>query len=384
MAMKKYILILPAAFLSYAFAFGNEPNQKIISNTLQIPKTPFESGVMEVPASFRSPFNAPYKSTLGFEENKGQWPDQVAFKADLASGRRVFFEKNKFTYVVYNPDDLYPLHEKEHHGQNVEDDVVKAHAFKMEFMNANPNAKPEGGAICSFHYNYFIGNDPSKWASGVPVFRTLTYKNLYPGIDVQAYEQENVFKYDYIVQAGADVKNIQLNFEGVEKLGIEDKNLYIHTSVGDIIESIPYAFQIIDNKEVRIDCEYQLASDGKTVSFYFPQGYDSRYKLIIDPVLLASTYSGSLVNTYGHCATYDLSGNIYTGGRCFGVGYPASVGAIQLTFGGGVDIAISKLNPSGSSLLYATYLGGNSFDYPHSMFVNTSNELYVFGSTQRS
>jgi len=306
----------------------------------------------------------------------------VEYKADLGNGRRLFFEKNKFTYVVYDQDGLYRAHEDEHGARkNSEDTKIKAHAFEMIFVSANESNVIEGSGENSYHYNYFIGNDQSKWASDVPVYKTLSYKNLYQGIDLVAYEKDGTFKYDYILKPGTEAKTIQLKFNGATKLEIKNKNLYITTSVGQLVESVPYAFQVIDGREIKVACAYQLAKDGETVSFYLPDGYDSRYELIIDPVLVASTYSGSSANTYGHCATHDGAGNIYTGGRCFSTGYPVTTGAYQITFGGGVDISISKLNAAGTALLYATYLGGNNADYPHSMFVNTANELYVYGST---
>ena len=122
------------------------------------------------------------------------------------------------------------------------------------------------------------------------------------------------------------------------------------------------------------------------MSFDFPDSYNNEYELIIDPILITATLSGSMASdTWGHSATYDTEGNIYTGARCFSAGYPTSVGAYQLNFGGGTtDIAISKLDSSGSSLIWATYLGGSGNDYPHSLIVNSQNELCVYGSTTSS
>ena len=381
--MKRSQQTLFIIFISVFLSAGAMDIQRTCTpkKEIKIPIPAFTSPIVGTPALSQNAFTADYKSQLGFEKNKGQWPQQVEYKADLGSGRRLFLEKNKFTYVIYNPDDLYREHENEHENKNTKENKLKVHAFEMCFLNTSQTCELQGDLINSYHYNYFIGNDPSKWAVDVPVYKTLTYKNLYSGIDLVAYESENNFKYDYILKAGVDAQTIQLKFNGADKLEIKNNNLYILTSVGEMVESVPYAFQVIDGKEIKVACGYKLEKDGKTVSFYLPEGYDKRYELIIDPVLVASTYSGSNASTFGHCATYDLSGNIYTGGRCFGVGYPASTGAIQIAFGGGVDIAISKLNPSGTALLYATYLGGSSTDYPHSLFVNTSNELFVYGST---
>ena len=109
--------------------------------------------------------------------------------------------------------------------------------------------------------------------------------------------------------------------------------------------------------------------------------YDPSFPLVIDPVIVVSTYAGSTRVTWGFCATYDDYGNIFTGGLSFGIGYPVTTGAFDVTFSGGVDIGISKMNPAGSALVYATYLGGGDKDYPHSLVVNQRDELCVFGSS---
>ncbi|MFN3876355.1 MAG: hypothetical protein ACK4L7_10645, partial [Flavobacteriales bacterium] len=107
--------------------------------------------------------------------------------------------------------------------------------------------------------------------------------------------------------------------------------------------------------------------------------------IVIDPTLIASTLSGTgnigTTQNYGHTATYDDQGNIYTGAICFGQGYPATPGAFDGTHNGTIDIAVSKLNPTGSALIFATYLGGNGADYPHSLVVTPQGELTVYGSS---
>src|SRR5690606_9157627 len=117
--------------------------------------------------------------------------------------------------------------------------------------------------------------------------------------------------------------------------------------------------------------------EGNSVSFSFPNGYDVSKELIIDPVVIASTLSGTpgFSSNYGHGATFDLAGNVYSHAIAFGSEYPVTTGAIQMNFGGGsTDIAISKYNPTGTDLLYATYIGGNGGDYPHSTITTQFEE----------
>lgn len=316
-------------------------------------------------------------------ENKGQFPDQVDFKADLQDGA-VFVEGNELTFAFRNVDDMTHLHDHHHDAEQLDlstthDINIGMHAYKTQFINANTSVSPITEDKQSGIYNYFIGNDKSKWANNVHRYGSITYPNLYNGIDLKLYSSEDNFKYDFIVQPKADPSVIQFNYDGLDGVSIKDGNLILSTSIGEMIEQSPYVYQIIKGSTIQVECEYQLING--VVSFKIGE-YSKKHALIIDPVLIAATYSGSSVTNYGHSACFDNNGNIFTGARSFGVGYPTSVGAYQVNFGGGgVDIAVSKLNPDGSALIYATYLGGTNNEYPHSMVTNNNGELFVFGST---
>ena len=190
--------------------------------------------------------------------------------------------------------------------------------------------------------------------------------------------ENDQLKYDYIVAPFANPKQIKCEYKGIENIFLKDRNLYIQTSVNTIIEQEPYAYQIIAGEKIEVPCEYQLKR--QKISFEFPEGYDSNYELIIDPLLVFSTYSGSTADNFGYTATYDQHGFLYAGSTSFGVVYPTSIGAYQINFAGGTgnggtDIAITKYDTSGTSRLYSTYLGGDLDELPHSMIVNSSNEL---------
>ncbi|MDQ3109462.1 MAG: gliding motility-associated C-terminal domain-containing protein [Bacteroidota bacterium] len=323
-----------------------------------------------------------------FESNKGQWPAQVQFMSDIPGGR-VFFENQRFTFVVNSLEDLEKAHENSHlNNTSMTDAVIRAHAYRMNFSGANAAPLLEGNNAQLYYRNYFIGNDTTHWASEVPVYKGISYNNLYPNIDLKAYSDGNNLKYDYLVYPGADVNAIRVNYEGVDKVWIQKGALVIQTSIGNVTEQKPVAWQLINGVRTNVKCEF--VTDNKSgnnlpsVGFYFPDGYDKSELLVIDPILVASTYSGSTASNYGHCATYDAQGNIYTGAICFGQGYPVTTGAIQTTFGGSIDFAISKLSPTGSTLLYATYIGGTASDYPHSLVVSNTNELFAYGSTSSS
>ena len=321
---------------------------------------------------------------LDYVQNLGQWNSKINYKVDLQGGN-LFLENNIFTYLFYDSHSLHELHELEHeHGEFFQpgDHLIDAYSFKVELINANTSAIKKGTGKKAEYHNYFRGAINTKWKGNVPVFNGVNYTSIYEGIDLNLYSQELNLKYDFIVSVGADPNQIQLKYNDIKKSTLVNGELHIDIGFNTIIEQKPFAFQNINGKIIEIECQYVYANN--KLSFEFPNGYNTTYPLTIDPVLIASTLSGSTATNYGHSATYDTEGNIYTGARNFGIGYPTTSGAFQVSYGGGgTDIAISKLSPDGSTLLWASYIGGSDADYPHSMFVE-NGELYVLGSSNSS
>ncbi|MDZ4823310.1 MAG: PKD domain-containing protein [Flavobacteriales bacterium] len=320
--------------------------------------------------------------SLEFIENNGQWEQQVEYKAPLWNGA-IFLESNQLTYSFYHPDDWAKTHDYSQMSKAEQAAFsMRRHSWRMSFEGAMV-PQLSGSEKQTHYYNYFIGNDAEKWSSHTGVFHAVNYTALYPGIDMRAYDNSNAsFKYDFIVHPTGDPSAILLNYFGLDAMTLVDGRIILSTSVGEFIENKPYAFQIIKGKMVEVVCNYIL--NGSKVSFEFPFGYDENLDLVIDPELIASTLSGSTVTNYGHTATFDIEGNIYTGCISFGVGYPATDGAVQEDYSSGgwaVDVGLSKLDPEGTTLYWASYLGGSGGDYPHSLFANDFGELYVYGST---
>lgn len=323
----------------------------------------------------------PNSNGISFIKNLNQWHENVAYQAGLGGLSSVFLEQKKFTYNFTHLGDVGKIHETSHDKDATL--PIRGHAYKVHFKNALDVEFKEDGKHQEI-YNYFLGNDPDKWASKVPIYDQVTYPNLYQGIDLVAYNKDGHFKYDFIVSPGISPAAIAMEYEGADAVEIDNSNLIIHTSVINITEQKPYAFQIINGKTIVVPCEYDLHRN--TVSFVFPEGYNTDFELVIDPTVVASTLSGmSLTYSFGHSATFDNQGNIYAGGRAYGIGYQSTTGAFQESFGGGgTDIAVTKYNPEGTAQIYATYIGGNDVDAPHSMIADFNGQLYIFGSSSSS
>ncbi|MBK9175600.1 MAG: gliding motility-associated C-terminal domain-containing protein [Flavobacteriales bacterium] len=308
---------------------------------------------------------------LEFHENKGQWPHQVLYRARTTGGA-VFVEPSAFTYVLQSGGPEHASRPDAVHAP------FREHAYRMRFIGGE--AKGHSGLERLPHYvNYFLGDDPAKWAGRVGAFGGVTLQAVYPGIDLRLDGHEG-FKYDWLVAPGADPASIVLEFEGQDAMWVKDGLLYIRTTAGEVIEQRPVAWTERDGVRSPVRCEYQL--EGKRLGYALPEGYDAGAPLVIDPVVVFSSYSGSFGDNFGFTATYDATGHLYGGGMVRTSGYPVTLGVVQSVYGGGEnDIAVSKFTPAGNNLVWSTYIGGSSNEVPHSMVVNSDDELYILGTS---
>lgn len=321
---------------------------------------------------------------LLFVPNEGQWEQGFLYKG-ISANADIYLEKDGITYVVgdaANPGKMHAYKELE----TTVPPVLRFHAYRVKWVGAQMASRTTGSKKQQFYHNYFLGNDPARWKGGVGIYGNVDYENIYRGIDLHVSSEKGHAKYDFIVKAGASPALIRMAYEGLDGIKLSNGNLLLQTSVGQITEMAPYAYQYIDGVLREVPCHYRL--DGAEVRFEFPEGYDKRQNLIIDPTIVFATLTGSTADNWGFSATYDHAGNLYAGGISNGLGYPVTTGAFQTTFGGGTpgssmpcDITISKFNPSGTGLVYSTYIGGNADDMPHSLVVDNANQLVVAGKT---
>jgi gliding motility-associated-like protein len=331
-------------------------------------------------------------ASLEFVENRGQWDGGFVYKATSKNGD-IFLEKNGFTFLLGDERNGEKIHLVKHGGSKTEQ--LKFHAYRVRLDGAKEISKVRASKEQTHYYNYYYGNDPGKWKSEIHPNLAVDYSNIYDNIDLHISSENGFLKYDFIVKPGGKAEDIQLSFEGVESLSVKSGVLQIKTSIGIVREMPPYAYQYLDGQKKEVACRYKLR-DGK-VFFIFPDGYDINSPLVIDPVVIFASFSGSTADNFGYTATYDNQGNFYAGGIVHHFSpptppgsYPTTPGAFQVTYGGGsdtngiqyaCDIAISKFNPAGTNLIYSTYLGGADNDQPHSMFVDHNNRLVVAGRT---
>ncbi len=311
-------------------------------------------------------------------ENKGQWNDNIVFRTAV-SGGYMYVEDNSFTFDFMSIKEQIQI-SKAHVGKGKYPETLHYHAYKINFLGSSTNPIIEGRNKSETYYNFFLGNDSTKWGRHANAFSAVYYEGIYSNIDLDLYSEESFVKYDWIIHPGGDPTSIELAYEGLEKMKVKNGRLFLYTSVNEIIEERPYAYQWINGTKKEVACRYELVEN--ILRFVLEDDYDRSKVLVIDPVLKFSTYSGSFANNFGYTATYDRLGFLYSGSSVFGNGYPTTTGAYDISFNtGNVDIAISKYDTTGTFMVYSTYLGGIGDELPHSIVVNDLDELFVFGTT---
>jgi hypothetical protein len=228
--------------------------------------------------------------------------------------------------------------------------------------------------------NYFIGSDRTKWHTNVPTYAKVHYRGIYPGIDLVYYGNQRRLEYDFVVAPGADPKRIVLDFKGADKLEIDAQGeLVLHTPGGDLRQHKPVIYQEIDGVRREIEGGY-IRKGAKRVGFEVA-AYDSGRPLVVDPALAYSTYLGGNSLDFGQGIAVDAAGNAYVAGITYSSDFPTTTGAFQPTVIGHPHAFVTKLDRTGSGLIYSTYLGGTRFDLGQGIAVDAAGNAYVTGYT---
>lgn len=341
-------------------------------------------GFLAIPALLRAQSDM-YRNTGGLIENRGQWPAPVTFRASTADAT-IWCERGSVVIDRYDAAAIERLHAPgtAHYDPDASR-TIRHHALRLRFLDARTPERSEGLGVRPGAYHYFIGNDPSRWASNAHAFTAVLQRGILPGVDLRLRCGTEAVKYDLLVAPGTDPQRIRFTYEGADGMALRGDKLVIATALGPLTEAIPLAYQEKDGRRVPVDCRYALK--GRVASFVLG-AYDPALELVIDPTLAFSSYSGSTSNNFGYTASFDDEGFLYAGSSAFGQGYPTTMGAYDTSWNGGdgngnagTDIALSKFDTTGTHLIWSTFLGGDGDDLPHSLIVDPTGELVVLGTT---
>ena len=300
---------------------------------------------------------------LSFEENQGQSDPRVDFLA-RARGQAVFFTSSGATISLRGND-----------GQGA--------ALRLALQGANPKAQASGLSLRRGKVNY-LKSERSNWKRGISTYAQVRYRSIYPGIDLDWHGTNGgLLEYDFLLKPGANPERIALRLEGAERITLtRDGSLRIKTAAGTLTKRAPLAYQQRGGKRVKVRSRYRL--EGNRVSIAL-SAYDRSRPLVIDPVLLYSTYVGGDTGAEGGFGiAVDSAGSAYITGSTSSADFPTTPGSFQDTDpdANSQDVFVSKLKPDGSDLVYSTYLGGTDFDFGRGIAVDDSGSAYVVGQTK--
>ncbi|MFO0698129.1 MAG: SBBP repeat-containing protein [Nitrospira sp.] len=353
------------------------------------------------------------KLPLSFEANQGQWDPAVQF-VTRGGGHTLFLTPSEAVLTLQTGGakaDRRADHAAQHKALSNPSPSSYA-AVRMRFKGADYQAEMVGLEPLPGIVNYFIGDDPTKWHTNIPTYQRVEYKNLYAGIDLVYYGNQGQLEYDLVVAPGADPTKIMLAFDGAERITVDEQ--------GDLVLTLPqlpseagqgetatlrlhkpvvyqrdekgekhllagsYAVRSSEQTSDRSASVFLHPSETQQVTFQVAS-YDPRQPLIIDPVLSWATYLGRSGDDGGGGIAVDQAGNVYVTGGTSSSGFPGTTDSpIQSTFGGNRDVFVTKLNATGTALVYSTYLGGSGNEGGSGIAIDAAGNAYVTGATESS
>ena len=305
---------------------------------------------------------------LSFEANRGQIDQTVKFLSH-GPGYHLCLTANEAVLTLRKPQP-----------RGTDTKVREGSVVRLKMIGANASPQVEGQDELPGKVNYFTGNDPEKWQRNVPTYRKVNYKDVYPGIDVVYYGNQRELEYDFVIAPGGNPKLIKFTVEGADKIRLDETgNLLLNLKHGEVRLNKPVIYQLTDTGSRReIKGDYVIK--GNEVRFKV-QAFDSGKPLVIDPVLSYSTFLGGGDSEQAFSIAVDSQGSAYVTGSTEGGTFPTTVGAFKTTINSS-GAFVSKLDPTGSTLVYSTYISTSATG--RSIAVDASGNAYVTGNTASS
>ena len=307
---------------------------------------------------------------LFFTENQGQTDPQVKFYT-RGQGHAIFFTPEGMVLSLSRTADEAARSGGKKKGKG-DQAVVQLQPQGIRSGVEILATDPLPGKV-----NIYQGNDPGKWRTQVPTYKSVLYREAYPGIDLKFYGVGQQVEYDAIIKPGADPKQIKFLYQGIKALKVTREGDLTVTlpDGGKLAQKKPVIYQEIDGQRVSRDGKFRiLPGTGKRGYGFELASYDARYPLIIDPVTLVySTYLGGSIWESANAIAVDSSGSAYVVGSTQSSDFPVvtpvgtnpNITGTNPTGGYGPDAFqnafVTKFNPAGNALVYSTYLGGTGF-----------------------
>ncbi len=294
-----------------------------------------------------------------FETNMGQAPSHYGFVSRHGNVETLF---SKSGIDLLMPDDA--------HGRA---------RIGFRLLGADPDILPQGRDLLPSVSHYLVGPDSSRWIHGVPNYSRVLYSRIYPGIDLMFHGSGNILEHDFRISPGADPARLRFSLVGARSIFLTSTgDLQIVLSSGTLGFQKPIAYQESARGRETVACSFVLNSDN-TVQFRLAP-FDRSRELVIDPVFSFSTYLAGSGPDNPAAVTTDSSGNVYVTGYTGASDFPI-VDGLQPTYSGGPDVFVAKLDPTGHTLLYSTYLGGSYANYGNAITLDSNGNIIVAGTS---
>lgn len=306
------------------------------------------------------------KLPLSFEENRGQANRQVKF---LSRGQN-------YALMLTPAEAVLSL--RTENKTQTQTPATQSALLRMKLLGANPSPKIAGRDQLPGRSNYLIG-DQSRWHTNIPNYERVQYDQVYPGIDLVYYGNQRRLEYDFVVAPGADANVIRLNFAGAEAVSLAaDGSLRLQLKGGEVTQPAPVIYQKNEGNE-RQPVAGGYVLNGDEITFQIAD-YDRSRELVIDPQLLYATFYGGSGDDRGEDIAVDGSGNAYITGFTKSPNLQL-LNAEDGNLSGTSDAFVLKLNPTGSNVIYATYLGGSGSETADAIAITGDGRACVTGST---
>lgn len=377
------------AVIALALVFANYAKRSVVADTSG--PTASVSHPQTLTNALRGRIQSTYAALpLAFERNQGQTDERVKYTA-RTSGYTLFLTANDVIFSI--PSSLRsPLTSERslvrkaaHHAGNSADahDEMKnsSTVIHMQLVGANAKANIVAGDLLPGKANYFIGNDPRKWRSNLPVYGRVNYQNVYPGVDLAFHGKQRQIEFDFVIAPGASPKPIALHFMGAQSIKTDNSgNLFISSAAGDVMLHEPFAYQQQNGAKQPVDARFVLKA-GNRVNLELGK-YDHTRELVIDPsvAVLYATYLGGSLADEAEAITFDSStGNAYVTGETASADFPGASSTNKLT--GTANVFVTEMNAAGSNFVYSTYVGGSDTDSGNGIALDKSGDVFVVGGT---
>ncbi len=306
---------------------------------------------------------------LSFQANVGQTDPRVQFLS-AANGSMLFLSATEAVFRLDKPANGAP-------DSLGEVGPPTTAVVRMDLIGATPGVQGVGLEALPTRANYFLGNDPAGWHTNVPSYGRVAFPGVYPGIDLVYYGNQGQLEYDFVVAPGADPRAISLHFQGAEGVALDAAgNLVVQTAAGPMVQHRPVLYQTVNG--VRSAVAGRFVLQGPDQVGLAVGRYDPTQALVIDPTLAYSSYLGGSGEEQALGLAVDDQGDMFITGQTSSPDFPTTDGST----GDGLPHAfVAELDPTGTYLVFATYLGGNGLDRGNAIALDQSGNIYVAGRT---